>query len=58
LPISKIGCGSPFRGRYVFGGLLFLKPLGTFLTMRSNAFSVNGVLPLSGPFPQVLSLVL
>jgi hypothetical protein len=28
------GSGSMFQVRYVFGGLLFLKPLGTFLTMR------------------------
>ena len=28
-----LGCGSPFQVRYVSGGLLFLKPLGTFFTM-------------------------
>jgi hypothetical protein len=28
------GHGSSFAIRYVFGGLLFLKPLGTFITMR------------------------
>ena len=28
------GSGSPFQVRYVSGGLLFLKPLGTFITMR------------------------
>jgi len=30
-----------FPVRYVSGGLLFLKPLGTFLTMIPNPFSVN-----------------
>ena len=28
-----VGCGSTFPGRYCFGGLLFLEPLGTFYTM-------------------------
>ena len=31
--ITSCGCGSTFPVRYVFGGLLFLKPLGTFFTM-------------------------
>jgi hypothetical protein len=31
-----------FDARYVSGGLLFLKPLGTFPTMRPNPFFVNG----------------
>ncbi len=31
--ISRVGCGSPFQDRYVSGGLLFLKPLGTSFTM-------------------------
>ena len=31
------GCGSLFPIRYVSGGLLFLKPLGTFLTMQPDA---------------------
>jgi hypothetical protein len=35
------GCGSPFLVRYVSGGLLFLKPLGTFITMLLTPFSVN-----------------
>ena len=32
--ITRFGCGSSFQVRYVSGGLLFLKPLGTSLTMR------------------------
>ena len=39
--ISRVGCGSPFLDRYVSGGLLFLKPLGTFFTMLPTPFSVN-----------------
>ena len=39
--IASNGCGSSFQVRYVSGGLLFLKPLGTFLTMSSLAFFVN-----------------
>ena len=31
-----------FPVRYFFGGLLFLKPLGTFLTMLLIANPVNG----------------
>ena len=37
-PVSitrSLGCGSPFLVRYVSGGLLFLKPLGTSLNMPS-----------------------
>jgi hypothetical protein len=33
--------GSPFPVRFVFGGLLFLKPLGTFFTMPAVAIFVN-----------------
>jgi hypothetical protein len=36
LSISRVDRGSPFLDRYLFGGLLFLKPLGTFLTMIPN----------------------
>ena len=39
--ISRVGCGSPFLDRYVSGGLLFLKPLGTFLTMIPSLQFVN-----------------
>ena len=39
--ITSYGCGSTFPVRYVFGGLLFLKPLGTFLNMLPIAFCVN-----------------
>jgi hypothetical protein len=35
--IASSGCGSSFQVRYVSGGLLFLKPLGTFFTMRLAA---------------------
>jgi len=39
--ISRVGCGSTFLVRYVSGGSLFLKPLGTFFTMPLSPFSVN-----------------
>ena len=39
--IAKSGFGSPFQSRYVSGGLLFLKPLGTFFTMPSISKFVN-----------------
>ena len=39
--ISRVGCGSPFLARYVSGGLLFLKPLGTFFTMPLTPCFVN-----------------
>jgi hypothetical protein len=35
------GRGSSFLGRYVSGGLLFLKPLGTSFTMLPFPFGVN-----------------
>jgi hypothetical protein len=41
--------GSSFPIRYVSGGLLFLKPLGTFLTMRQGAFNRQFIFP-SIPF--------
>jgi len=37
------GSGSKFQTRYVTGGLLFLQPLGTFLTMLPCHRSVNGI---------------
>ena len=55
LPSSfKCGCGSPFLVRYVSGGLLFLKPLGTSFTMLPKSFSVNAFLRLRAQYPQVL----
>jgi hypothetical protein len=39
--ISRLGIGSSFLVRYVSGGSLFLKPLGTSFTMRPLAFEVN-----------------
>ena len=39
--ISRVGYGSPFLDRYVSGGLLFLKPLGTFSTIYLSPFFVN-----------------
>jgi hypothetical protein len=46
LPGKSLGYGSSFQVRYVSAGLLFLKPLGTSLTMLPmhafvNAFSVR-----------------
>jgi hypothetical protein len=42
--ISSSGNGSSFRVRYVFKGLLFLKPLGTNFTMRPLWFCGQDVL--------------
>jgi hypothetical protein len=39
--ITSCGYGSTFPVRYVLGGLLFLKPLGTFITMRLIRFFVK-----------------
>jgi hypothetical protein len=39
--ISRVGYGSSFQVRYVSGGLLFLKPLGTLFTMLSMPVLVN-----------------
>jgi hypothetical protein len=50
-----LGCGSSFLVRYVSGGLLFLKPLGTSPTMPSQPFLVNLFLMRRRAFPQVLS---
>jgi hypothetical protein len=44
-----------FPVRYVSGGLLFLKPLGTFINMRLNPKTVNLFLPLKSVFPQKLT---
>jgi hypothetical protein len=50
-----IGCGSTFPIRYVSGGLLFLKPLGTFLTMILSRLAVNGNCVRFNVFQQLLS---
>ena len=42
--IAKFGFGSPFQSRYVSGGLLFLKPLGTSSTMLPKSLCVNPLL--------------
>jgi hypothetical protein len=48
------GCRSSFPGRYVSGGLLFLKPLGTSSTMLPNPARVNNYCDSSTCFPQNL----
>jgi len=50
----KCGYGSTFQVRYVSGGLLFLKPLGTSLTMLLPGFSVNPFSRFYQRFPQHL----
>jgi len=50
--IASFGYGSSFQVRYVSGGLLFLKPLGTFFTMLSNPFRVNAFVSSPAPFQQ------
>jgi hypothetical protein len=52
--IAKFGFGSPFQSRYVSGGLLFLKPLGTFSTMILKSLPVNTIYGRNVPFPQSL----
>jgi hypothetical protein len=52
-PVSiarSLGYGSPFLVRYVSGGLLFLKPLGTSLNMPSPGLFVNPFLTRRRPF--------
>jgi len=39
--LISFGFGSTFQVRYVSGGSLFLKPLGTFFTMLRAALPVN-----------------
>ena len=48
-----LGCGSPFPVRYVSGGLLFLKPLGTFFTMLPKPFCVNAFLCFQDTFSSI-----
>ncbi len=49
--------GSTFPIRYIFGGLLFPKPLGTLLTMPQRNQGVNGFFVISRPFQQLLYFV-
>ena len=46
LPVSitSYDCGSMFPVRYVLGGLLFLKPLGTFINMLPNLLRGQSIL--------------
>jgi hypothetical protein len=50
--------GSSFLVRYVSGGLLFLKPLGTFLNMRPGRDFVNFFSVRFSSFPQKISLAI
>jgi hypothetical protein len=52
--ITSFGFGSKFQDRYVSGGLLFLKPLGTFSTMIPKPFQVNLFCAFSDTFSQSL----
>jgi hypothetical protein len=47
-------CGSSFLVRYVSGDLLFLKPLGTFITMNPAAILVNANVSRAPEIPQHL----
>jgi hypothetical protein len=53
-PGKSWGCGSSFQARYVSAGLLFLKPLGTVLTMLPAGFYVNIFRSKMTTFPQYL----
>jgi len=53
--ISRVGYGSSFLVRYVSGGLLFLKPLGTSFTMLSGTFLVNRFCAQTRRFQQYIS---
>jgi hypothetical protein len=55
--IASLGLGSSSAVRYVFGGLLFLKPLGTSFNMALKPFWVNGFLIVTTHFQQLLSAV-
>jgi len=50
----SFGYGSSFPIRYISAGLLFLKPLGTFLNMILSALAVNVFLSRYGLFQQLL----
>jgi hypothetical protein len=47
------GSGSKLQVRYVSGGLLFLKPLGTLITMLPGTIFVNGIVTRYSSFPQL-----
>ncbi|HUI81636.1 MAG TPA: hypothetical protein VLY24_27110, partial [Bryobacteraceae bacterium] len=49
--------GSMLQVRYLSGGLLFLKPLGTFPTMLPPVSFVNGIVIEQSPFPQFSNAV-
>jgi len=51
--IASFETGSMFLVRYVSGGLLFLKPLGTFLTMLPLEIRVNEISQQNKAFPQI-----
>ena len=55
--ITSKGCGSTFPSRYVSGGLLFLKPLGTSSTMLPSLDFVKSFVIESSLFPQFLFTV-
>jgi len=55
--ISRFDFGSSFLIRYVSGGLLFLKPLGTSFTMRSKLSSVNTVCARKTGFSTIFSIL-
>jgi hypothetical protein len=55
--VNTQGCGSSFQVRYVSGDLLFLKPLGTFFTMRPIPGSGKIFLRILRAFPQETSLL-
>jgi hypothetical protein len=52
--IASLGFGSSSAIRYVSGDLLFLKPLGTLLTMPLTPIGVNTFLIVTVPFQQLL----
>jgi len=52
--IASSGCGSTFLVRFVSGGWLFLKPLGTFPNMLPKPFAVNAFLRWNRTFPQIV----
>src|SRR5215471_5762639 len=54
-PIARSSTGSSLQVRYISGGLLFLKPLGTFSTLRQILLSVNCFGDMNSCFQQDLS---
>jgi hypothetical protein len=52
-PDQSLGCGSSFQVRYVSAGLLFLKPLGTILTMLPMRIFVNAFPVWNGTFSSI-----